>query len=134
FTLHAHALDLPLRSGTVLDAKFEWNFGDGGGKYNKLTGFNAAHVYENSGQYKVTLNWRDASGPRDPISFEVNVLPDKRRKIFVSADGHDGNAGESPEKPIKSWDHLKRIVDDDTEILFRRGDRFDVSSPLELKS
>src|SRR5437762_1852805 len=102
FTLHIHALDLTLRSGTILDAHFDWDFGDANGKYNKLTGFNAAHIYENPGQYKVTLHWRDAQGEREPVTLDVNVMPDKRRKIYVADNGSDANAGDSPEHAVKS--------------------------------
>src|SRR5690242_18733760 len=41
--------------GDATSAQIEWNFHDPKGAYNHLPGFNAAHVYEKPGKYKVTL-------------------------------------------------------------------------------
>src|SRR4051812_46273238 len=54
-TLHVHATEIPLTHGTPLTARYQWDFGDPKGKYNSLAGWSAAHVYDRSGQYAVTL-------------------------------------------------------------------------------
>jgi hypothetical protein len=60
--LHVNALRFPLASGTPLTARYDWDFGDPGSKYNTLTGFNAAHVYEGPGKYTVKLTVTDETG------------------------------------------------------------------------
>ena len=60
--VHVDALNSTLRSGTPLTARYEWDFGDGGSKYNKLVGFNASHVYDRAGTYTLKLKVFNADG------------------------------------------------------------------------
>ena len=47
---------LHVGSATIsLTAHYDWDFGDSTAKFNHLTGFNAAHVYDQPGKYTVTL-------------------------------------------------------------------------------
>ena len=60
FAVHAYALDSNLGAGTPLTATYEWDFGDPNGKYNKLRGWNVAHVYDNSGTSALYVNKNNA--------------------------------------------------------------------------
>ena len=40
--MHVHALSSTLNGGSPVTARYEWDFGDSAGKYNKLVGWNAA--------------------------------------------------------------------------------------------
>ena len=62
------------------------------------------------------------------------IDPDRRRIIYVSGHGSDQYDGDSPDKPIRSIPRLARLLHDDTKVLFRRGDTFDVSAPLDIKN
>ena len=46
FTVHVHALDSELKTGSPLTARYEWDFGDPAGDFNHLEAWNAAHVYD----------------------------------------------------------------------------------------
>lgn len=53
-------------SAAYMDATFAWNFDadgtDVGAKYRTASGFLVAHVFENPGTYKVSLDVYDAAG------------------------------------------------------------------------
>src|SRR3982750_3820510 len=46
-----------LGAGSPITSRYEWNFGDhtAESRYDVLPGFNAAHVYDEPGTYKLTL-------------------------------------------------------------------------------
>jgi hypothetical protein len=132
--VHVHAMDSSLGAGTVLTARFQWDFGDPSGKYNQLVGFNAAHVYDQPGKYTVTLKVTNEDGKVDTATKEITVNVAGRKKIYVSSSGSDSNSGTSESAPIKSFARVANLVNfmDNVEILFNRGDTFNVSSSVVL--
>jgi hypothetical protein len=48
-----HAMNTP---GVSHQSEIRWDFGDPGGRFNTLPGFNAAHVYEHPGEYTIELS------------------------------------------------------------------------------
>jgi len=128
-----HGLNTELKSGNELSARYEWDFGDEGSKYNSLVGFNAAYVYDNPGNYTVTLSvWNGARGSAS-ASFVVNVAASGRRQIFVSGNGNDNNSG-SQSSPIRSFSKAAAMVSGkrDIEVLFERGDAYDAAETLTI--
>jgi hypothetical protein len=131
-TIHVSAAHIPLAAGTPLTARYEWDFGDPDGTYNKLAGFNAAHVYRIPGTYTISLKLTDEAGGVIERLAEVKILPDARRTIYVAADGNDTNDGRSPDKPIRTATRAANLIRDNTRILFRHGDTFPILQPLAV--
>src|SRR5437016_4661888 len=97
-----HVNALPTRSGgtsfgsgEAISSRFQWNFGDPGGDYNKLPGFNAAHVYDTPGTYNLRLKITNDAGESDTASRVVTVKPANRRAVYVNPWGSDRNDGSS---------------------------------------
>ena len=131
--LHVHALDSVLRRGTPLTARFEWDFGDPSSPYNRLVGFNAAHVYDQPGTYTVSLRVFNEAGGIDSVSKTITVTPSNRRFIYVSNSGSDFNDGSTSSKPVKSWSKaasLLKTYKNDVEVLFNRGDSWTATESL----
>lgn len=126
--VHVHALSSTLNGGTPVSARYEWDFGDPSSKYNKLVGFNAAHVYDTPGSYTITLRVINEGGKSDNSTQQINVGTDNRRTIYVSSAGSDG-AGGTQSSPVKTFGKARSLAgsSDNTRILFRRGDTFSVS-------
>lgn len=131
--LHVHALDSILRRGTPIAARYEWDFGDASSPYNRLVGFNAAHVYDRPGTYTVTLRVFNEAGGIDSDSKTITVGNANRRVIYVSNSGSDSNDGSSSSRPVKSWSKaaaLLKTYKNDVEVLFHRGDSWTASESL----
>src|SRR5207249_3748101 len=90
--IHVQALNSTLGGGTALTAKFEWDFGDDGSKYNNLVGFNAAHIYDKAGTYTITLTVTNEGGKSDSVTRTVSIAADNRKTIYVDANGSDSNS------------------------------------------
>ena len=73
----------------MLTAEYDWDFGDPKGRFNKLQGFNAAHVYDRPGRYTITLTVTDETGHVESATATIFVSPDNRRRIFLSPEGSD---------------------------------------------
>jgi hypothetical protein len=125
--LHVSGLRTLLKSGNPADAIFEWDFGDGNGQHNKLRGFNAAHVYENPGTYTVRLKVTDSLGRTASAATTVQVVAPARKVIYVSNAGSDSNSGLSSNSPVKTASKAFSLLDSNTEIRFKRGERFDMT-------
>jgi hypothetical protein len=63
-SIHVDGTGSKLGTGSPQNALFHWDFGDRNGSYNDLDGFNAAHFYEKSGTYKITLTITNQAGKR----------------------------------------------------------------------
>jgi PKD repeat protein len=128
-----HGVNSSLGSGSPQNALYKWDFGDGGSEYNSLQGFNAAHVYENSGTYTIKLTVTNQAGKTNQTSITVNVSSNTRKKIYVASNGSDSNSGSSS-SPIKSWSKAVSLAksSSNVEVLFRRGDTFDASTNFDL--
>jgi PKD repeat protein len=129
--IHAHAVGSTLNSGTPLTARYEWDFGDPSSKYNKLTGFNAAHIYDKPGTYTITLKVTDDAGRSTTATQVVTVTADSRRTIYVdSVNGNDANNGLSPGAAVRTANRAFAMLSDNTKILFARGGTYPVTSSL----
>ncbi len=59
----------------------------------------------------------------------------KGTKYYIAADGDDKNDGKTPETAIKSLDRIEQIeLTEGDAILFKRGDIFRFTRPIELKN
>lgn len=76
--IHVHAMQTP---GVNQLSDIRWDFGDPKGRFNTLPGFNAAHVYENPGDYTITLTVDGAS-----VQRKVTIAPAKLNPISKLAD------------------------------------------------
>ncbi|MDD2807283.1 MAG: PKD domain-containing protein [Patescibacteria group bacterium] len=77
---------------------YNWNFGDPGaiGKnLNILTGFNSAHVFEQPGNYRVTLTVKNRQGQTAQATIDVEVLerPSTGKYYVDSINGRDTYTG-----------------------------------------
>ena len=132
-TVHVHGLESVLQGGTLLNSKFEWDFGDTSGRYNKLTGFNAAHVYDKPGVYTITLTVTGERGRSGVARVTVNVAADERPTVYVdSARGDDDNDGSSPAKAVRTAKKAFQLAGDDTRVLFKRGQKFTVDTTISI--
>jgi hypothetical protein len=76
FAVHVHALQSTLPAGDVLSARFQWDFGDPDGAFDRLEGFNAAHVYDQPGTYELTLTVTEPSSAVRTVARAVELLGD----------------------------------------------------------
>jgi PKD repeat protein len=119
-------------SGDAVSSKIQWNFNDPSGLYNKLPGFNAAHVYETPGKYKVTLRVTNDQGQTDTASRVIKVVAPSYRRIYVNPWGNDANSGKAPGTAVKTITRAMQLVGNNTELLFRRGQTFSVTSAMNI--
>ncbi len=126
--VHVDATNLPLPDGTPLTTRYEWDFGDPTGRYNRLDGFNAAHIYDAPGEYTITLRRTFASGKTSASTMTITVAPDRRRDVHVSNDGDDTRDGATPESALRTLEAAGKRLGDDTRLLLRRGDSFDLTN------
>ena len=134
--VHVNSLLSTLGRGTPITARYEWDFGDPTGRYNKLVGFNAAHVYDRPGTYKVTLTVTNELGKRSTVSTNVTVAADTRRTIYVDAaagsDANDGSSASKPVRTVRRASTLLQSIRNDVKVLFKRGQRFDADMYLSV--
>ena len=123
-----------LGAGDPLSALYQWNFGDPSGKYNTLTGWNAAHVYNSPGTFTVTLSVTNVNGLTTSTTAQVNVKGDNRRTIFVdSSSGNDGHSGSSPSSAVRTVYRAEQLSrSGNARILFHAGETFDVTQPIGI--
>ena len=133
-TVHVNAVQTVLNGGTPIDAKYEWDFGDPGSEYNRLTGFNAAHHYTKPGTYTVTLRVTNASGKTATTKTTVQISPDTRKAIYVDAQGSDSNDGSSPSSAVRTLGRAEALVDDNSKVLLQRGDTFSLSDGFVIEN
>lgn len=130
--VHVDGLVSTLNAGDAEDGIFSWDFGEAGTRFNTGVGFNAAHVYAKPGTYTVRLNVTNAAGKQDSATARVTVAAASRKVLYVSASGKDSNDGRSADRPLKTSKKAASMAGDNTEILFNRGQRFDVSEAMRL--
>ena len=134
--VHVQALNSQLNSGTPLNARYAWDFGDPGSEYNDLVGFNAGHIYQNPGTYTITLTLTNSNGNTDVAKATVNVASDNRKIYYVSTSGSDSNSGSSPSDPIQSVNKVISILGgaagttSNVEFRFEDGDTFNMSTGI----
>lgn len=130
--IHVDALATKLGAGNWHEADYVWDFGDKGSAYNTLKGFSAAHSYAKAGTYTIKLTVTNKLGKTDDVTIKVNVTPAARKVIYVSSDGSDSNSGTSSSSPIKTIQRAMQLLDNNTEILFRRGDKFTMNQTFQI--
>ena len=135
-TVHVHALATSLNAGNYLTARWQWDFGDPGSKYNQLEGFNAAHVYSRPGTYTVKLTVTNENGRSSSLSTTVKVVGDERRTIYVDAErGNDNNNGATEKTAVRTPERVKELLASHTRVLFKRDQRhvfdFSLSVPYQ---
>jgi hypothetical protein len=130
--VNVNGLNSVLHNGTQLTAKYQWNFGDPTGRFNDLTGWNAGHVYDNPGIYKITLKVTDSTGQISTATSQVTLQADTRRVIYVDTHGSDNNTGASPDQAVQSVTHAFLIAGSNMKIEFRRGETFNVDQTVYI--
>jgi len=129
-----HGTASSLGSGSPQNALYKWDFGDSGSEYNTLNGFNAAHYYDSPGTYTIKLTVTNQAGKTNQKSITVTVASASRKQIYVSSTGSDSNSGSSS-SPIKSFSKAASLAkySSNVEVLFRRGDTFDVGAGMDVE-
>ena len=118
-----------LGSGSPITTNYQWNFGDPGSQYNTLPGYNASHVYANPGTYTITLTITNDLHKVSTVSAQVTIAADSRAQIYVdSVNGNDDNNGSSPSSAIKTAARADSIAASNTEVLFDRGEEFNMTT------
>ena len=134
--VQVHALNSTLNRGDWDSSYVEWDFGDTGGRYNQLVGFNAAHLYERPGTYTIKLKVYNEDRGVDTETVTVNVSSDNRQIFYVSQYGSDSNSGTSSSAPLKT---IQKAVDrvkahgDHAKILLKRGERHDLANRVAIE-
>ncbi|HRK29451.1 MAG TPA: PKD domain-containing protein [Tepidisphaeraceae bacterium] len=129
-TVHVHAVNTPLAHGDLMTARYDWDFGDPGARFNTLRGFCAAHTFDHPGSYVITLRVTDESGRGQTLSRAIHVRKSPGRAIYVSQKGSDANDGASPATAMRSMARALSVARDRDRILLRRGDTFGVTTTL----
>jgi PKD repeat protein len=130
--VHVNGTVCPLPAGTPLTTRYDWDFGDPAGRYNRLTGFNAAHLYDHGGTYLITLTVTGEDGAVRTTTAKVLIAPNTRKSLFVSPDGSDRNDGRSEDAPLRSLPQAFNMLTDGCEIRLLAGGTFNVDSTLQV--
>jgi hypothetical protein len=134
-SVHLHATTSSAGTGSLDESRIEWDFGNPDGRYNKLVGYNAGHLYEEPGTYTATLRIWNRDRGYDEETVTVNVAPDTRQTIFVAPWGSDSNNGMSSNSPLRTLERAsERLweVGDNTQILLQRGGVYEVDELVYL--
>jgi PKD repeat protein len=131
--VHVDGLNCPIPVGTPLTTRYDWDFGDSHGKYNTLTGFNAAHLYDYPGTYTITLKVTGEDGRVRTSTGSVIITANARKQFFVANGGSDGNDGLTPNTPFSSVKHAFDKLIDGSEIRLMAGGTFEANSALVVK-
>ncbi len=128
-SVHVDGLTSTLNAGQPTTARYEWDFGDTSGRFNKLVGFNAAHIYDRAGTYTITLRVINEGGKTSTSTATVNVAAENRPAIYVSWNGNDNNPG-TIDQPIRTFARAADLVQNasNLRIYFKRGESFDVTT------
>jgi PKD domain len=132
-TVNVESTNSTFGSGTLLNSKITWNFGDTNSAYNNsIVGFSAAHAYANAGTYTITMTITTPDGQVSVATQQVTISPDTRQTIYVSTSGNDANNGLSASDPIQSLARLQQLLTSNTRVLFQAGDTFTLSTTSEI--
>jgi hypothetical protein len=127
-----NALSSSLNSGSPITARYAWDFGDSGSKYNMLEGFNVAHFYDSPGNYTVRLTLSNEAGKTDVATTTVTVSSANRTSYYISPSGSDSNDGLSSSRPIKSWTKAISKLANNVNLLFQGGATFSASQTMRV--
>ena len=132
--IHVNALPVPLSAGTCLTARYDWDFGDPGKPYNRLTGWVAAHWYDQPGDYTITLTVTDETAAVRTYSAHLNVAGTARGRTYVALDGNDGRRGLSADDAVRTVGRAAKLLRDDQVVLFKAGGTYDVPTAFTIKA
>jgi hypothetical protein len=144
FTVHVQATDSVLGAGSWQEADFVWSFGDKSDQslttidprtgetvnlnkedlegHGGQHGFNAAYVYEQPGDYIITLKMKNAAGAWDTAKLTVKVTTPHRVVRYVdSVSGSNSNDGASPSSAWRSFTFAISQLTDNMELRFKSG-------------
>lgn len=130
-TVHVHALDSTTGGGASTFVKYRWSFGDPNGRYNSVTGWNAAHVYNKPGNYTIKLTLTNKFGQKKTVAKTIKVTAPQRNKIFVSPAGNDNNPG-TKAAPVRTVQRAFDMIDDNTSVYFQRGGTYNMTQSVNL--
>ncbi len=131
--VHVHGLEATLAAGSPLTARYEWDFGDPGSRFNTLAGWNAAHLYQSPGGYVIRLKITDQAGNVQAFSNKLTIAPSTRRKVYVSEiDGNDADNGADDRHACQTLERGLSFVKDDCELLLDRGGKYELSRQANL--
>ena len=131
-----------LASSVDCDVRHEalclWEFSDpASGRFAVSEGFSAGHVFEQPGQYVISLLIVHPYGHFAITRTTINVRPFVGTSWFVSSStGNDGNDGLAETRPLQSFDRALQLFDAalprnatpvPLRVLFKRGDVFQTS-------
>src|SRR3989344_1690756 len=124
---------------------YAWNFGDASagnwttgaklsnGNYpskNTALGWNAAHVYENSGNYNASLTITDDMGIAHTYQQSITVSDAPAGgwiTYYFAAVGLDTNPC-TQTQPCRTWSKAKTLAATNIKLLFNRGDSFEFTN------
>ncbi|HWB21221.1 MAG TPA: PKD domain-containing protein [Phycisphaerales bacterium] len=134
FVLHVHGIDSNLGTGSILNARFEWDFGDTtqDSQYNQLVGWNVAHVYDQPGTYTVTLRIINEQGGVATKTAQVTVTAAQRQYIYVSPTGNDSANGATQTTPVRTAARAMQLVADNSTVLFKRAATYDITGTMNI--
>jgi PKD repeat protein len=122
--VNVDALSSTLNAGTPITSNYQWNFGDTGGSYNEITGYNAAHVYDTPGTYTISLTVTNSDGGVSTTTQQVTIAAAQRTQIYVDPQtGSDSNNG-SENAPLQSLAAAFAKLGNNSEILLHAGQTF----------
>jgi len=103
---------------------------------NKEFGWNAAHVYENAGTYPVGLKIVDDEGGIHEYTQIITVAEQPAAgwtTYYFAASGLDSNPC-SDSQPCQTWDKAIMLAGANVKLLFKRGDEFNATRAIALRS
>ncbi|MDB5302359.1 MAG: hypothetical protein JWO87_4022, partial [Phycisphaerales bacterium] len=103
----------------VLGLVCTFDFGDPKGAFNRLTGFNAAHVYDKPGAYTLTVR-PEGQAASKAIRKTIHVVPDTRGVLKI--------------QPGDNLADVLKGVRNDMVVLFPPGVTMDLIAPVEIKA
>ncbi|HSV14403.1 MAG TPA: PKD domain-containing protein [Tepidisphaeraceae bacterium] len=127
-SVNVNALNSQLNAGTPLTAKFEWNFGDDGSKYNDIVAYNGGHVYDTPGTYTITLTVTNEAGGQAVATQQLTITAAQRTQIFVDAVNGDDTAAGTQAAPIKTIARGAQMLGDNSELLLKAGGKYDMTA------
>jgi PKD repeat protein len=124
---------LHVASGAIsLTAHYDWDFGDPAGKFNHLTGFNAAHIYDQPGKYTITLTVTEPVAAPQSTTATIIVDADTRNRIYVSPAGDDINPGRSPDAPVRTLTRAAKMMHDGTDLLLIANATYPLAASVQI--
>jgi hypothetical protein len=126
-------------NGSYMDATFHWNFDftnvDTEANYRTGSGFVAAHVFENPGNYTVRLDVYDNTGYIGFKTVAIQVTEFSGTTYYVADDGHDtNNDGLSTTAPFLTVAKGLSMLGTNVRVLFKNGDTFTITAQVTVST